>query len=258
MTQPVDVKNYLVPAFGAIQCVPIVLPGASALGAYGVDFRTILIDDQPFQPQGVTVDATNVPVGQTVTFTVTAINFNRVIAGGNSETFNFPAIITPQITITPSDLSSTVRAFFYNFPALPDATGTQAVSITGTSGTQSVSVAEVSSFGSEATTLPTSLTTTAGVLVATSSSETIKLYSIDVICNNTSGLASTLVFVSDSIATAREYAACPINLTAATFAHHIVFNPPLLLALGADLLYDATVATTLTNPPVIVARYAIV
>jgi hypothetical protein len=117
-------RNFLVPAFGACYTYPLVLPGANG---YAIDFNQVLIDSQPFYPQSVTLDCTDVPAGVNVEFRVAQINFTRIIRGGDTVTFMFPSIANLNISITPDDALSTVRAFFYNYPALTDFYGTQPV-----------------------------------------------------------------------------------------------------------------------------------
>ncbi len=124
------VKNLLVPAFGACYCLPVSYPGANG---YETNFNQVNIDSIPFLPQSVTVDCSDVPATETVTFLVKRINFKRIIRGGNTVTFNFPAVTNLDISITPSDLVSTVRAFYYNFPTFADFEGTMDVSFGGSS-----------------------------------------------------------------------------------------------------------------------------
>jgi hypothetical protein len=129
------VKNLLVPAFGDTKSVKVIFPNSTG---YEIDFNTIVIDDSAFQPQSVTVDATQVPIGQFVTFRVLDIDFYRIVKGGNTATFSFPSVRNLRTTFTPSDGISTVTAFFYNFPAFPDFSGSQTVDFSAGSGLNTV------------------------------------------------------------------------------------------------------------------------
>jgi hypothetical protein len=126
-----ETSNLMIPAFGATRCLPAVFPNTNGST---IDFNAVNIEDVPFRPQSVCIDASNVPTTESVTFTITQINFTKIIQGGNTVTFNFPAITNMIISVTPSDGISPVQAFFYNYPSFVDFQGIQQVELTGSGG----------------------------------------------------------------------------------------------------------------------------
>ncbi len=116
---PQNTTNLLVPAYGGTQAFQLMLPGASG---YEVNFQTLQFDLVAFQPQSVTVDATSITSGY-VTFSIPLIGFTRYVPGGQSATFNFPAVSPLDVFITPSAGAGAINTIWYNYPSFPDYSG---------------------------------------------------------------------------------------------------------------------------------------
>jgi hypothetical protein len=112
-----DLTNLMIPAFGAMR---MVVNEFNTVNGYSLEANSVTIESIPFRPQSVCIDASDVPAGETVTFTIRQINWTKIILGGNNITFNFPSIPNMIFDCTPSDGTSEVRAFFYNFPSFTD------------------------------------------------------------------------------------------------------------------------------------------
>lgn len=135
--------NFLVPAEGATQVFTFTLPRDGNLttappvggGYYGFDFMSFASQQgmSGFIPQACTIDATVLSAGQTITFSVVSLGGPKwVINAGETRTFQFPALSDLQVEIVPSSGSPSIPVAFYNYPALPDASGTGTVGLTGT------------------------------------------------------------------------------------------------------------------------------
>jgi hypothetical protein len=112
-----DVTNLMIPAFGQTN---MVVNNFNLTNGYELDCNAVTIESIPFRPQSVTLDCSSVPDGETVTFTIKQINYVKIVDGGNTITFNFPAIANMIFEVIPSDNVSEIRGFFYNFPSFPD------------------------------------------------------------------------------------------------------------------------------------------
>lgn len=134
-----DLTNLMIPAFGAVR---MITNSFNAVMGYVLDMNTITIDSVPFRPQSVTLDCSDVPDTETVIFKIEQINFQKKITGGNNVTFNFPSIPNMRFDVTPSDNTSEVRAFFYNFPSFPDEEQVNVIT-SGGGGAQNVNIESV-------------------------------------------------------------------------------------------------------------------
>lgn len=118
--------NLLVPAEGTTNVMAMTLPGdvspAPNPTSYTVDFQSIAqqLNSTIFIPQAVTVDASQLATGTTLTFAIPALNWERVIDAGTTVTFQFPAIQPLVVTITPSTGTPSFNVYWYNYPAMPD------------------------------------------------------------------------------------------------------------------------------------------
>jgi hypothetical protein len=122
---PYDLTNLMIPAFGAMR---MVVNDFNPTNGYSLEANSVTIESVPFRPQSVCIDASDVPTSETVTFEIKQIGWTKIIQGGNNVTFNFPSIPSMIFEVTPSDGTSEIRSFFYNFPSFID-NAIQSVSI---------------------------------------------------------------------------------------------------------------------------------
>jgi hypothetical protein len=135
--------NFLVPAEGQTNVMAVTLPGSGNLttapaaggGYYGFDFSSFASQQGQagFIPQAVTIDATSLSSGQFVTFSIPGLNGpSWIINAGQTRTFQFPSLSNLQVLIVPSSGAPSIPCAFYNYPALPDASGSGVTGISGT------------------------------------------------------------------------------------------------------------------------------
>lgn len=191
--------NFEVPVEGLTSALTATLPVDGNLttappaggGYYGIDFRSLasLLNMQSFVPQAVTVDATGLVAGTTVTMSIPALgNLSWQIFAGETRTFQFPALTDLQVVFTPSSGTPAIKTTWYNYPALPDDSGAGSTNITGSvsvSGAVSVTALPTSSgtdvsanspalLGQHLASLPASATRK-GFVVQNNSAETVQV-----------------------------------------------------------------------------------
>lgn len=251
-----ETMNLLVPAFGNTRCLPQAFPLAPN---NILDFNEVTLNDVPFIPQSVFVDATNVPTNQYVTFTVLQLNYKRVIKGGRSACFNFPAIKNMQVSVVPSDGVSTVNTFFYNYPAFNDQDGGSDVSITGSIPISSIPALTATNRLTVSKIVSGAVTTSAVTLISTTSSQTIKIHSLS-ITKEASTTAPIVCEVYETGATPAtgSILALGIDTTIHFGGDRLQPATPKLLGLGNDLLYTFSAADTIVGNLIITCDYEIV
>lgn len=250
-----ETMNLLVPAFGNTRCLQQNFPLAPA---NILDFNGLTIDDVPFYPQAVTIDATSLPDGESVTFEVLQIGYTRIVLAGQTETFNFPSIKNLKVRITTSDSISTTRAYFYNYPAFVDRSGAVPVQLSNSS------VAVESTPGpsaEERLQLSRILTgvTASSTLITAGTTQTVKINSITVNVNASAAAATVLqIYQTGSTPATGSLMVVPIDTTHG--AYSVVYTPsvPLILPLADDLLLAFSAATTLVGNVTIAIDYELV
>jgi hypothetical protein len=122
--QTLATTNLMVPAEGGVDVLSIAVPG-DLNGNYTVDFPSLSQQQggPQFTPQAVTVDLSQIASGQSVTFNIPALGYNRVLQAGTTATFQFPALQNLQVVFIPSQGGLSFPTFWYNYPALPDGGG---------------------------------------------------------------------------------------------------------------------------------------
>lgn len=133
-----EVTNLMIPAFGSMR---LFVNAFNPVNGYELEANSVTVEQVPFRPQSVTIDATDVPSTESVTFSINQIGYTKIVKGGNTVTFNFPSITNMIFTVLPTDGTSEVRAFFYNFPSFVDFDGVQQVEVvSGGGGVQDVNI----------------------------------------------------------------------------------------------------------------------
>lgn len=255
-----NVKNLLVPAFSKPRCLYLNFPQAPN---NTIDFNQVTIDQVVFLPQAVVVDASAVPATEFVTFRVETIGFVRIIKGGLQETFNFPAVENLRISVNPSDGTSTVRCFFYDFPAFPDRSGSEfvqllnsTVAITSTPGPTATNRQTVNSVVENAAIPAVSIN-----LATTSPTQTIILHSLRMIFNGFSSVNNRVSVFGTTAGFPGSLLSIILPATSPTYTtQYVDFTPqvPLRLPQGDDLVWSFALISTLTGGLSVQADFEIV
>jgi hypothetical protein len=230
--------NLLIPASGRTQTVTVQLPSASG---YEVDMNQFIIDDTPFSPQAVTVDATSVPAGDTVLFELSRLGWRRIVQGGRVETFTVPAITNWKASVTPSDGISPVRLYLYNYPAFPDVSGALNNSVTLNGPVSLASLALIAASVTN-TAAPSTLT-----LVPASAGQSIELHMFTAFTANAATAAGENSLVASSAATkAQAYHVFRSGVAVLNMMAVLPFSQPIRLPVGDSLqvLQEATFVGT--------------
>lgn len=242
-----ETMNLLVPAFGNTRCLAQVFPLAPD---NVLDFNGVTLDDIPFLPQSVTVDATSVPDGESAIFEVLQIGFRRFILGGSTATFNFPAIRNLRIKVTTTDSVSTVRCFFYNYPAFVDREGALQATLANSSvSVNSLPPVVVAStpppFGIPQLSVIRELTgaTGTGALITPTGSQSVEIYSINVSVN-AQALVNTFLRIRANL---NSILSIPVTVSNAPFATVLNFPVPIRLPMGQAVDINWGPNTTLTG-----------
>lgn len=257
MTNPVifETMNLLVPAFGNTRCLQQNFPLAPA---NILDFNGVTIDDVPFYPQAVSIDATSLPDGESVLFEVLQIGFRRIILSGQTDTFNFPSIKNLKVRITTTDGVSTTRAFFYNYPAFVDRSGASAVELQNSS----VSVSSTPGPSPEQRTQLSRIftgATSSGTLISAGATETMKINSIIVSKAATSDVPTVFeLYQTGNVAATGSLIMMPIGSDQSATAIEYIPQVPLILPIGDDLLFAFSAAATLTGNLCVTVDYELV
>jgi hypothetical protein len=191
-----------------------------------------IIDDSPFSPQAVTVDATSVPVGDTVLFELARLGWRRIVQGGRVETFTVPAITNWKASVTPSDGISPVRLYLYNYPAFPDVSGAanNAVTLSGP-----VAIAGAALIGA---TVGNAAAASTYNLIAPSVGQQIELHALSFQGSDTATLVRTYAIVRSGAALLANAYALFIDSTAGALtvpSTSLSFPTPVLLPIGESL-----------------------
>ncbi|RWZ83181.1 MAG: hypothetical protein EO766_17840, partial [Hydrotalea sp. AMD] len=140
----------------------------------------VVVNDVPFIPQSVSIDATSVPTTEYVTFTVLQLGYKRIVKGGKVSQFNFPSIKNMQISVVPSDGVSTVKTFFFNFPSFIDEQGSTDVTVGGSINLNSLPPLTATNRLTVSKIVTGAVTNGAVALISTSTTQTIKLHSLSI------------------------------------------------------------------------------
>ncbi|WP_287101634.1 hypothetical protein [Hydrotalea sp. AMD] len=219
----------------------------------------VVINDVPFIPQAVSVDATAVPDTGYVTFTVLQLGFTRIIKGGRFSQFNFPSIKNMQISVVPSDGVSLVKTFFYNYPAFIDEQGSSDVVLNGSVNIGNLPALTATNRLTVSKIVTGAVTNGAVALISTSTTQTIKLHSLSISkeCTTSAPIVCE-VYETGSTPASGSILAIPISATNNFGNTKLEPATPKLLGLGNDLLYTFSAADTIVGNLIITADYEIV
>lgn len=250
-----ETMNLLVPAFGNTRCLQQNFPLAPA---NILDFNGVTIDDVPFYPQAVTIDATSLPDGESVTFEVLQIGYTRIVLAGQTETFNFPSIKNLKVRITTSDSISTTRAYFYNYPAFVDRSGAVPVQLSNSS----VAVDSTPGPSAEQRTQFSRIftgATSSGTLITAGTTETIKINSITVSKAALADVPTVLqLYQTGNTASSASLVMMPIGTVENNDSFVYAPQVPLILPLADDLLFAFSAAATITGNVCVTVDYELV
>ncbi len=251
-----ETMNLLVPAFGNTRCLPVTfpLPPNNIL-----DMNEVVVNDVPFIPQSVSIDATSVPTTEYVTFTVLQLGYKRIVKGGKVSQFNFPSIKNMQISVVPSDGVSTVKTFFFNFPSFIDEQGSTDVTVGGSINLNSLPPLTATNRLTVSKIVTGAVTNGAVALISTSTTQTIKLHSLSISkeCTTSAPIVCE-VYETGSTPASGSILAIPISATNNFGNTKLEPATPKLLGLGNDLLYTFSAADTIVGNLIITADYEIV
>jgi hypothetical protein len=106
------ITNYMIPAAGTPHAV--IYDQIFSATPFAIDWKQFMVDNFPFQPQGVFIDNTN--GASPIVINIQPIDFNVTCPAGATKQAQFPAPTGQTMTITGNGQASII---FVDFPVLP-------------------------------------------------------------------------------------------------------------------------------------------